>query len=70
MGLSKRQESREASVQAGRLGQRPGCKQRGREGQEAWTRLEARARAAGRLAGAGSRLQAERSELIWQQGGL
>lgn len=33
------------------------------------TRLEARAHAAGRLAGAGSRLQAERSELIWQQEG-
>lgn len=51
-------------MQAGRLDESQAAS---RVDQEAWTRLQDRAHGPGRVVG--SRLQAERSELIWQQGG-
>lgn len=56
----------EGFMQAGRLDQSQAAS---REDQEAWTRLQDRAHGPGRMAGAGCRLQAERSELIWQHEG-
>lgn len=51
-------------MQAGRLDQSQAAS---RADQKVWTRLQDKAHGPGRVSG--SRLQAERSELIWQQGG-